>query len=185
MRAAPRRKAITPPSNAARSRSRPSGIVHLILKKLVLAGDRFCSTNISTRIRSSMLNPSAHQATPVRVLGTIDCAGGAIGGGDSRTAGGATSDDCGGASASLSGGNGPPIVWLTWIVVPRTDALRHRTIARRHDRFSPGRTRRNHAAGIQGGLGSHEFSEGAPRPGPCAAAAVSVGCRSEEHTSEL
>jgi hypothetical protein len=56
-----------------------------------------------------MLNPSAHQATPVRVLGTIDCAGGSIGGGDSRTAGGATSDGYGGASASLSGGNGPPI----------------------------------------------------------------------------
>src|ERR1039457_3962746 len=128
MRAEPRRKGSRPPSNAARSRSRPSGIVHLIPKKLVLAGDRFCSTNISTRISSSMLNPSAHQATPVRVLGTIDCAGVSIGAGDSRIAGGAISDGCGGASAPLSGGNGPPIVWLTWKVIPRTDALRHRTI---------------------------------------------------------
>src|ERR1039458_7163603 len=121
MRAAPRRKAITPPSNAARSRSRPSGIVHLILKKLVLAGDRFCSTNISTRISSSMLNPSAHQATPVPVLGTIDCADVSIGAGDSESAGGATSDGCGGASASLLGGNGAPIVWLTWKLIPLTD----------------------------------------------------------------
>ena len=60
-----------------------------------------------------MLNPSAHQATPVRVLGTIDCAGVSIDAGDSRIAGGAASGGGGGASASLSGGNGPPIVWLT------------------------------------------------------------------------
>jgi hypothetical protein len=82
-----------------------------------------------------MLNPSAHQATPVRVLGTIDCPGISIGAGDSGSAGGATSDRCGGASASMSGGNGPPIVWLTWKVIPRTDALRQRTIALRDDGF--------------------------------------------------
>jgi hypothetical protein len=86
-----------------------------------------------------MLNPSAHQATPVRVLGTTDCAGVSIGAGDSGSAGGVTSDGCGGASASLSGGNGPPIVWLTWKVIPRTDAFRQRTIALWDDRFSPGR----------------------------------------------
>ena len=82
-----------------------------------------------------MLNPSAHQATPVRVLGTIDCPGISIGAGDSGSAGGATSDCCGGASASLSGGDGPPIVWLIWKLIPRTDALRQRTIALRDDGF--------------------------------------------------
>ena len=124
MRAAPSRNAITPPSNAAKSRSRPIGIVHLTPKKVVPTGDRFCKTNISTRISSSMLNPSAHQATPVRVLGTIDCAGIPIGVEDSGRAGRVTSNGWGGALGSVSGGGGPPSAWLTREVIPPRDALR-------------------------------------------------------------
>jgi hypothetical protein len=41
MRVAPSRNAIALPSKAARSRSRPSGIVYLMLKNVVLADDRF------------------------------------------------------------------------------------------------------------------------------------------------
>ena len=96
----------------------------MTLKKVVLAGDRFCRTNISTRMSSSMLNPSAHQATPVRVLGTIDCAGVSIGVEDSARAGGAASDGRGAALGSGSGGGGPLSGWLKREVIPRRDALR-------------------------------------------------------------
>ena len=86
---------MTPPSKAARSRSRPSGIVHLMLKKVVLAGGKFCSTNISTRMSSNMLNPSAHQATPVRVIGTVDGDGISAAAWDSGRGGGANGDGAG------------------------------------------------------------------------------------------
>lgn len=78
---------MTPPSRAASNRSRPRGIVHRRPKKLVVALFRFWSTKTSTRTSSNRLNPSAHQATPVRVTGTsgegtADRAGsaGAVGG---------------------------------------------------------------------------------------------------------
>jgi len=42
----------------------------LTLKKLVLVDDKFWRTKTKTRMRSSMLNPKAHQRAPVRVAGT-------------------------------------------------------------------------------------------------------------------
>jgi hypothetical protein len=52
-----------------------------------------------------MLKPNAHQATPVRVLGTV--------GPDGSTAGAGASGGFDALSGSLSGGNGALDIWVT------------------------------------------------------------------------